>query len=485
MTRTKYQEAEIHPALVAALTSAKCSIQLAIGWISEPGILGLLQKKALAGIEVEIILFQDGDSQNTLFNGQTSSESVRLVRVGESLKEQLIDAKFGLIDGGEIVIEGDYRWRAGTAGAGREIILSSDAHTLATAYRQEFNYLFHHGEMASGASKPIFGLPDLIKRLEVMQTLFKMEDTDYLAFRLDGLREFSEDPDIAFIVDKIEEEEFASAYDEVTAFIENHRLALACINPPIDNLLHEIQQLERQISEVSQEVADTQKRMSAFSKLHGEKLGDLLEGILFETKIKAKRLAEADPGKQEIYEEAASDHEKYTSSQEAVRKNKTRALDAREQKELKRLYRKASMKCHPDRVVDELHDQAQAIFLELTEAYKNNDLEQLRAITEQLNNNRMADKSEVLTERKKLESTRKGLIDKLAEWNNQLEELLRQPNSKTINAIDDWDDYFNETRVLLEDQLFRLRTENKAAKIQQEKSERLRLTVSGKEAFSD
>ncbi len=485
MTRKKYQEAEIHPALVAALTSAKSSIQLAIGWISEPGILGLLQKKALAGIRVEIILFEDEASRHDLFNGQTSVESVRLVKVGESLKEQLIDAKFGLIDGGEIVIEGDYRWREGPAGEGRGIILSSDSVTLAKTYRQEFDYLLHYGEMASGAPKPAAGLPELIKRLEVMETLFKMEDTDFLDFRLDGLREFSDDPDIASIIEKIEEEQLEAAFKEVTTFIENHRLALACINPPIDNLLHEIQQLERQISEVSQEVADTQKRMSAFSKLHGEKLGDLLEGILFETKIKAKRIAELDPSKQDVYEEAASDHERYTSSQEAVRSNKLRTLDAREQKELKRLYRKASMKCHPDRVVDELHDQAQAIFLELTEAYKNNDLEQLKTITEQLNNNRMADKSEVLTERKKLESTRKGLIDKLAEWNEKLEELLRQPNSKTINAIDDWDDYFNETRVLLEDQLFRLRTENKAARIQQEKAERMGLPGSGEGFLSD
>ena len=475
MTRTKYQEADINPAVVAALTSAEDSIELAIGWVTEPGILGLLQKKALAGIKVEIVLCEGAGSKETLFSGQTSVESVRLIRVGDDLKEQLIDAKFGLIDGGKIIIEGDYRWQEGSVGEGRTLILSTEATTLGETYQQEFEFLRHHGEIATGATKSEAGLPVLMKRLEVMETLFKLDDTDFLDFRLDGLREFSHDPDVLSIIEKIEEEEFEQAAEEVISFLENHQMALACINPPIDNLLHEIQQLERQISEVSQEVADTQKRMSAFSKLHGEKLGDLLEGILFETKIKAKRIAEVDPSKQDVYEEAASDHEKYTSSQEAVRKNKTRALDAREQKELKRLYRKASMKCHPDRVVDELHDQAQAIFLELTEAYKNNDLEQLRAITDQLNNNRMADKSEVLTERKKLESTRKGLIDKLAEWNGQLEELLRQPNSKTINAIEDWDDYFDETRVLLEDQLFRLRTENKAAEIESKRSTRMRL----------
>lgn len=478
MTRKHYQEADINPALVAALTAAESTIQLAIGWISAPGILGLLQKKALAGVRVELVLCQDAGSRESLFAGQTSAENVELIRVGEELKEQLIDAKFGLIDEGEIIIEGDYRWRKGPAEEGRTLTLSSNAITLAEAYRQEFNFLRHQREMARGTQKPEAGLPVLIKRLEVLDTLFKLEDTDFLDFRLDGLRDFAHDPDVASIIESIEEEQFESAAGEITSFLENHKVALACINPPIDNLLHEIQQLERQISEVSQEVADTQKRMSAFSKLHSEKLGDLLEGILFESKIKAKRIAEADPSQQDFYEEAASDHERYTNSQEAVRKNKTRTLDAREQKELKKLYRRASMKCHPDRVVDELHDQAQAIFLELNEAYKNNDLEQLRAITEQLNNNRMADKSEVLTERKKLESTRKGLMDKLAEWAGELDKLLRQPNSKTINAINDWDDYFEETRGLLEDQLFRLRTENKTAKLQAEKPELKRLLAS-------
>jgi hypothetical protein len=465
MTRTHYLPADVKPALVSALTQAETSILLAIGWISDPSILGLLQKQALAGVRVELILYGHDQSRATLFGGQTSTEGVHIIRVGDKLKEQLIDAKFGLIDAGKVIIEGDYRWQKGPAEEGRTLILTTNATTLAKTYQQEFDYLRHHNDMAGDAKKTSTGLAVLVKRLEVIATLFKLDDTDFLDFRLDGLREFTDDPDVAAIVEKIEEERFAEAAQAVSSFLEDHQIALACVNPPIDNLLHEIQQLEQQISDVSQEVADTQKRMAAFSKLHGEKLGDLLEGILFETKIKAKRLADNDPAQQDFYDEAASDHEKYTNSQEAARKNKTKTLDAREQKELKKLYRKASMKCHPDRVVDDLHDQAQEIFLELNDAYKNNDLEKVRAISEELSNNRMADKSEVLTERKKLESTRKGLLDKLAEWNAQLDTLLSQPNSKTINAINDWDDYFEETRILLEDQLFRLRTENKAAKL--------------------
>ena len=479
MTRQHYLGDDILPALVAALTSAEKDIQLAIGWVSEPGILGLLQKKAIAGVKVEIILHQVGGSRESPFTGQSSAKEVIIIKAGEGLKEQLIDAKFGLIDGGEIVIEGDYNWQSGAPEEGRKLILSSDALILSETYRQEFDFMRNHADISSETPKPEAGLPALMKRLEVIATLFKLEDTDFLDFRLDGLKEFARDPDITSIIKNIEEEKFEEAATETTRFLDNHQIALACINPPIENLLHEIKLLETQISEVSQEVADTQKRMAAFSKLHGEKLGDLLEGILFETKIKAKRIADADPSQQDVYEEAASDHDRYTSSQEAARKNKTKSLDERERKELKRLYRKASMKCHPDRVVDELHDQAQAIFLELNEAYKNNDLDQVRAITEQLNNNRMADKSEVLTERKKLESTRKGLMTKLAEWNAQLEELLRQPNSKTINAIEDWDNYFAETKVLLEDQLFRLRTENKAARIQEEKPELKHFLTSG------
>ena len=469
MTRKHYLAADIKPALVTALTSAKTSIKLATGWISEPSILGLLQKQALAGVQVELILYGHDESRETLFGGQTSTEGVHLIRVGDRLKEQLIDAKFGLVDEGKVIIEGDYSWQKGPAEEGRTLILSANAATLAKTYQQEFEYLRHHNDMAGDAKKAITGLSMLIKRLEVIATLFKLEDTDFLDFRLDGLHDFTDDPDVAAIVEKIEDEDFVGAALAVSSFLEDHQIALACVNPPIDNLLHEIQQLEQQVSDVSQEVADTQKRMTAFSKLHGEKLGDLLEGILFETKIKAKRLADNDPAQQDFYEEAASDHEKYTNSQEAARKNKTKTLDAREQKELKKLYRKASMKCHPDRVVDDLHDQAQEIFLELNEAYKNNDLERVRAISEELSNNRMADKSEVLTERKKLESTRKSLLGKLAEWNAQLEALLSQPNSKIINAIDDWDDYFEETRMLLEDQLFRLRTENKTEKLQAEK----------------
>jgi len=120
------------------------------------------------------------------------------------------------------------------------------------------------------------------------------------------------------------------------------------------------------------------------------------------------------------------------------------------------LYRQTSLRCHPDRVVDDLHDQAEEIFVDLNKAYKANDLERVRAISEQLKSGAMLSKSETITELKKLASTVTSLKQKLQDWLSKLDVLKAQPTYKTISDIDDWTVYFSETKVILSDQLNRL-----------------------------
>ena len=245
----------------------------------------------------------------------------------------------------------------------------------------------------------------------------------------------------------------------IKAFINYHNILQACIEPPVEHLQREIQRLEEEIAAISQEFNETQKVIHEFSKLHSEALGDLLQKILFQSKIKAAYEAKQDAAnseKQAEFEEAKSDHEEYSKSFEASKKQKLNTLSKAEKKELKKLYRQTSLRCHPDRVVDDLHDQAEEIFVELNKAYKANDLERVREISEQMKSGTMLSKSETITELKKLASTANSLKQKLQDWLSKLEVLKAQPTYKTISNIDDWTVYFSETKVILNDQLTRL-----------------------------
>jgi len=199
--------------------------------------------------------------------------------------------------------------------------------------------------------------------------------------------------------------------------------------------------------------------------MHTDWLGKLLQDLLFQTKRKSRieaKLHKDNKEKQAEYEEAKKDHEEYTKSYELSKEEKVKTLTKEEQRELKKLYRFTSMKCHPDRVVEELHDQAEEIFVELNEAYKANDLERVREINQQLKSGIMLSKSEGITELKKLESTYKTLLQKLEGWQEKLNQLQEDSSYKAVNSIEDWETYFTEKKEILQQQLNRLKKFNEA-----------------------
>ena len=259
---------------------------------------------------------------------------------------------------------------------------------------------------------------------------------------------------------------FEEALALIKTFTQFHQALRACIDPPIDSYRREIQALEEEIAAISNDFNETQKTIHKFSKMHTDILGDLLQQLLFQTKIKAAIDAKkdaADKDKQEALEEAEKDHEEYTKSHEAAKKEKLTVLTRAEQKELKRLYRQTSLKCHPDRVVEELHDQTEEIFVALNQAYKANDLEKVREINQQLKSGIMLSKSEGVTELKKLESTYKSLMQKLKTWQEKLDQLKEEASFKAVNSIDNWETYFQEKKAILLDQLKRLKEFNEEA----------------------
>jgi len=292
--------------------------------------------------------------------------------------------------------------------------------------------------------------------MEVLKTLIRIGDTEYLHLNLDELQIYTEDENVKLIYNYLVNADFDEAFLVIQTFCDYHQPLRECIDPPFERLQREIQALELEVANVSAEFAETQKKLHQFSKQHSENLGDLLSKILYQTKIKAEIEAKLNEGKEEEFEKAKEDYEEYTKSHKLTQKQKIKVLNAAEQKELKKLYRQSSLKCHPDRVVDELHAEAEEIFVELNKAYKSNDLESVREINKKLKEGVMLSKSDGITELKRLESIVKTLSIKLDDWLKKLKDLKETPSYQTISNIENWDAYFEETKGLLAKQLERL-----------------------------
>ncbi len=460
MTQFSIQNKEIKPQIVKYLTAATSKILLAIGWLEDDGLIGLLQKKAIEGLDIQLILVNDQKSKTKTKEFQMLvQKGAKIVWLDNSFREKLMDYKFGVIDS-MTVFTGSYTWEEQQFSNNQTLYITESLPTLANGFEIEFEYLSILNELSKEEPKIKNPVTLLLKKLEVIKALLKIGDTEFIHLRLDEIKEFKSDINLSQIFSALEEESFEEALTLLIEFTSYHEILIACNEPPMDKLRREIQLMEEEISSASNEFNEIQKTLHKFSKQHSENLGDLLQKILFQTKLKAKIEAEEDEEKQEEYNEAKKDHEEYTRSFEMSKKQKLKSLTKEEQKILKKLYRQNSLKCHPDRVIEDFQEEAEAIFVELNEAYKANDLEKVKDIADQLKSGFMLFKSEGITELKKLESRLKNLTQKYEGWIGKIEELQQLPTYRTVSNIDDWDVYFEDTKEVLESQLVRLKEFN-------------------------
>ncbi len=468
MRKSSFSKSDIKPNLVKHLAEAKERIVLAIGWFDNQSLLGLLQKKTIEGVSINLLLITDKDSiRNKNFLEPLVQQGATTTYLDVSERERMIDHKFVIIDQ-QTVITGNYNWGYKNAPKEEFVIVTEQLPTLVQGFMEEFEYLSILNQLSKTETRVENSLEDLLKKMEVLKVLLSIGDTEFIDIRLKKLEQWKWDINVGAIYTAISDQDFDAALDLIRIFIDLHQPLLKCVQPPIDNLRREIQRLEEDIALTSQEFNETQKVIHEFSKIHTEELGDLLQEILLQNKIKAEievKLAQDDPEKQAELDEARKDHEEYNHSYAAAQQQKKfKPLTPKDKKLLKTLYRQASLQCHPDRIVDDLQDEAERLFVELNQAYKSNDLEKVQDIHQQLKKGIMLRKSETITELKKLETTINNLHQKLKNWNDKLEELRELPTYQTVNKIDDWMVYFSETKVILQEQLERLTAFNRAYK---------------------
>ncbi len=216
----------------------------------------------------------------------------------------------------------------------------------------------------------------------------------------------------------------------------------------------EVKSLEIQITALENEKKDIEKIIHDFLYKYNIKLGPFIGEIL---KIKQKSLkkeAEKDESKREKYEEVKKDYEEYKQTYKEAKKDKLIELTNEEKGELKNKYRQASKLCHPDVVEESVIDEAEKVFKILNEAYKQNDLEKVSEIHQNLKKGIMfATKSESIDKKTILKAEIQKMLLIIKQLSKEIESLKTDNNYQHINTIDDWDAYFEEMGKKLKEEL--------------------------------
>ena len=436
--------------ILTEIQKANNSIYIAVAWFTNKSIFEQLIKKAKNGCQIQIIISNDLINENSSIDfNKLEKHNGKVYKIGNGDTE-LMHNKFCIIDF-NTVITGSYNWSYKAENNFENIVINSNGTSLAEQFVTEFNQIkkkYYPNETIQNE----FPIEIIIKRLEIIKNFILLEDIDDISIAVEKLKIYQFNEDVKTIITSISNKEFAKAITTIQEFINSYQQITIWNDPEIAGIKLEIKILESQINAFDNEKIELEKVISDFQHRHTIELGEVILEVLRLRKIKYKN------HKKET--EAEEDFNNYSKQYETEKDKKQFELDEEEKLELKKKFRKATKKCHPDKVSEEQKAEAEEIFIELKKAYDEHDLEKVNQLLHDLENGKkFVSQADSISEKEKLKITLEKLKQKLKGIENEIISLKETEIFTTINNITNWDNYFTETKTQLEEELQNLKVE--------------------------
>jgi hypothetical protein len=449
---------DIQEVILKELRSASQSIYVAVAWFTDPDLFDALCARGKAGVSTHLMIADDSINRSSpVDHDLIRNAGGALYRLPASADAPLMHNKFCVIDE-STVITGSYNWSRKAQTNYENITVSRGDAGFALRFVDEFHRITALRSPSSGRAEMDIGL--VVRRLKLIEQIITLGDLDDVEPQLTRLSKMSLDEQLRQIVRLLQGRLYADAVSLIDEFVTRHQQVTLYLDPEIEALRLEMRVLEVELATMDAERASIEKLLRDFTLRHARELGDLVREILRLRMEKLRAEAERDQEGQNTYEKAQEEYRQYDESyQEAVREPQPATLSPEDQKELKRLYRSAVVLCHPDKVREEDKSAAAALFREVDQAYKSNNIRRLRELLDQLKSGSFSLQSDVVTEKMRMRSIVVQMRTKKASLERVVESFRISDTWKTIASISDWDIWFAESRQKLVSQLNDLRIE--------------------------
>jgi len=436
------------------IQEAKQSIYVAVAWFTDDVLFHELEKKVKEGCTVSIITSDDFiNKQSSIDYDYYRSENFQILLYGNSNKD-LIHHKFCVIDE-KTVISGSYNWTRKAKTNSENIVITKGDDELAKQFINEFNKLHNQFNKDVKIIDYRIDLDKIIRRLEIIKNFIFLEDIDSIDNVSKKLNQYHSNKELKSISKSINNKNYSLTINQIQEFINNHKNEnlIIWIDEEVVALKLELKNLEIQLNAYNNEKIDIEKQLLDFQHRHSKELGDIMSKILYFRKIKFKN-------NKEKFKEAEKDEEQYNQQIKEDKEKKHFDLNDVQKKEIKVKFRKASILCHPDKVNDEMKDEAEKMFIELKNAYDSNDIGKVNEILNSLENqNFFKSKSETVTENEKLKLAIQKIKKQINDVLENIVEIKENETYKTISSINNWTEYFDNLKTDLQNELNNLRNE--------------------------
>lgn len=198
----------------------------------------------------------------------------------------------------------------------------------------------------------------------------------------------------------------------------------------IEELRFAVEELENLLIIADNEQQEVERIVRNYTHLFNQHLGLLLEEILTMKRQFAEQHRTENEYAEQEYQEAKQREEQF--HEERVKEEQEGYIELNEvqKDDLKKLYREAILKCHPDKVSEEMQEKASELTKQLNEAYRKQDIETTKQILADLKNGILSSTAKVE------EKTIEHLYEKIEYLKNklkiQIQNLKANKENKTF-----------------------------------------------------
>ena len=440
---------DIQQVIISQIDKAKQSVFVAVAGLTDESIFNELCTKAEQGIRVELLLVND-----TINYDLTQFDHARLNTCGGEvffvpvqLDGSGMHNKFCVIDNAT-VITGCYNWSKKAQINDENIVVTEDAEELADQFKREFQSI-RSRLLVSKEEPVVFDYGKIMKRLEVIRSFAALEEEDEIHSQIKKLRGLPLPGEVIAIVNKLEAKQFSEALKLLEEFIKDKNRLAIYDDSEIFGLQLEIKSLEVQLNALENELVDAEKLVHEFSIRHTKELGELIIKLLKLKREKAKT--------EQARAEAEEDEETYREGYEANKDVVIPELSKEEKQSLTKMYREASMLCHPDKFSNEPVEKqkhAEELFKELADAYSSNNVSIVKEILENLKKGILTiDSKNELQKKDLLISRMESIKMKIKHMLQKITEIKHTESYVTATRNVNWDEYFDLAKINLQQQI--------------------------------
>lgn len=441
---------DLRQELITVLNEASSKIIIAMYCFTDKVVFNKLLELKGKGIIIELLVYEDDINKNCGLDYEELNDGNSFFSyISSSGKGFAKDhMKMCIIDY-NTVIDGSVNWtKTGFGGESTETLnIAKDDTIGANVLIGLFEELIRVNNLVQDKQKVDLDISKAFKVFDLIKALVSLGETSKIQPYIHELKEIEELNTITVL---FLNGEFDKAFIQIDEFKKNYSQLIDISGIEKDRIRLQIKLLSNQIEVAEVDKTEIEAKIDQFNHKYVIELNPLISKILsIKRKIyeKLKKHGIVD----DTYERIDEEFKKTTEEYHEELKSKIPELNNEETADMKQMFREAAKLCHPDTTkLYEDKEEAAKVFRELDEAVKRNDIEKVKHIWSELKNGKAISEIGGYDELEHLILKLESLRTKLNHLDKELVVLRESDAYKIVVDIDDWDEYFETKKIMLE-----------------------------------